>query len=168
MRSLRIAVTLLIICMAATAMAAPASEKSIKQLLAVTHAQKLSEKAQDQVNTTMDKLIQQALNGRVPTASQQQAITRMKDRFMNLMDKELTWERLEPMYIRLYKESFTEEEVAGMISFYQTAAGKAVINKLPVLMQKVMQEMQKIVIKAVPEMNKIEKDFVDDMKAAGN
>ncbi|HUN56219.1 MAG TPA: DUF2059 domain-containing protein [Smithella sp.] len=168
MRLLRITVTLLIISIATTAMAVPASENSIKQLLAVTQAQKLSEKAQDQVNTTMDKLIQQALNGRVPTASQQQAITRMKDRLIALMQKELAWEKMEPVYIRLYKESFTEEEVAGMISFYQTAAGKAVINKLPVLMQKVMQEMQKIIIEAVPEMNKIEKDFVDDMKAANN
>jgi uncharacterized protein len=168
MKTLKIAVTVLLLSIAATTMAAPASENSIKQLLVVTQVYKLSDNMKAQINAYINNLTLQELKGKNPTVKQQQAVTKMKNRIMAIVQRELAWEKLEPMYMRLYKESFTEEEVAGMLSFYQTKAGSAVINKMPVLMQKSIQEMQKAMIKTTPEMNKIEKDFVNEINAASN
>jgi hypothetical protein len=78
----------------------------------------------------------------------------------------LTWKKLEPQYIRLYQESFTEEEVAGMLSFYRTPAGQAVIDKMPVLMQRTMVDVQKMIVGITPQMKKIQEDFVAEISAA--
>ena len=149
-----------------TAMAAPASESSIKQLLAVTQAQKLLDGMRVQFDSLMNNAVQQALKGETPTAKQQQAIENMKNRMVALMQGELAWEKLEPMYLRLYKESFTEEEVVGMLSFYKTPAGQAIIYKMPVLMQKTMLDMQKMISGVTPQMQKIQENFIAEMKAA--
>ena len=149
-----------------TAMAAPASESSIKQLLTVTQAQKLIDGMRAQFDSLMNNAVQQSLKGKTPTASQQQAIANMKDRMVALVQGEFAWEKLEPMYLRIYKESFTEEEVAGMLSFYKTPAGQAVIYKMPALMQKSMLEVQKMMFGFAPQIQKIQQDFVAEMIAA--
>lgn len=161
-------VLVILLFSSATAIAAPASEGSVRQLLAVSQAQKLMDGMGAQFDDLMNNAIQQALNGKAPTAKQQQAITKMKNRMVALMQGELAWEKVEPMYIRLYMESFSEEEVAGMVSFYKTPAGQAVINKMPLLMQKTMVEVQAMISGAVPKMQKIQEDFLAEMKVASN
>lgn len=152
----------------ATVIAAPASEGSVRQLLAVSQAQKLMDGMGGQLNALMNNAVQQALNGKAPNAKQQQAITKMKNRMVALMQGELAWEKVEPMYVRLYMESFSEEEVAGMVAFYKTPAGQAVINKMPLLMQKTMVEVQTMVSSTAPKMQKIQEDFMAEMKVASN
>lgn len=147
------------------AIAEPASESSIKQLLAVTQAQKLVEGMRGQFDLLMNNAIEQALKGKTPTAKHQQAIDNMKNRMVALLQGELTWEKLEPQYLRLYQDSFTEEEVAGILSFYETPAGQAIIYKMPVLMQKSMIEMQKRMGGIVPQIQKIQENFVAEIAA---
>ena len=168
MNALRNTLIVILLSIATTSMAAPASENSIKQLLVVTQAQKLADNMQTQINLQMNNIIQKALKGKTPTAKQQKAISTMKNRVMALMQKDFAWEKLEKMYIRLYKESFTEEEVSGMLSFYKTTAGKAAINKMPVLMQKSMQEIQGMISESIPQMQKIENNVAAEMKSASN
>lgn len=149
-----------------TVIAAPASDNSLKQLLAVTHTQNLIEGMRSQIDAQLNNIAQQALKGKPPSPSQQQALTNMQNRVTALIHGMLAWEKLEPMYLRLYKESFTEEEVVGMLSFYQTPAGQAVINKMPVLAQKTMLEIQSISSGLAPQMKKIQQDFISELTAA--
>jgi uncharacterized protein len=150
----------------ATAMAAPASESSIKQLLDVTQAQQLLHGVRAQLDSLMNNAVQQALKGRTPTAGQQQVITNMQNKMVALLQAELAWAKLEPMYLRLYKEAFSEEEIADMLSFYKTPAGQAVVHKMPVLMRKTMLEIQKMTSGLTPKMQQIQEDFVAEMTAA--
>ena len=149
-----------------TAMAVPASDESIKQLFAVTQTQKLLDSVRGQIDTLMNNAIQQALQGKTPTAKQQQAITNMKNKMLAVVQGELAWEKLEPLYLRLYKETLTEEEVTALVSFYRTPLGQTMINKMPILMQKTMMETQKMVSGAAPKMQKIQQDFLAEMNAA--
>lgn len=146
-----------------TALAAPVSEATMRELLAVTQAQKLVEGMKSQMHAHMDQSVRLALQGTTPTAGQQRAIERMKNRMMLLMQNELAWEKIEPMYLTLYAESFSEEEVAGMLEFYKTPAGQAVINKMPLLMQKSVLEVQKIMMRSGPQMQRIRDEFMAEL-----
>jgi hypothetical protein len=165
MYALRNILIALLFC-STTAMAAPASESSIRQLLEVNQAQKLVDGMQTQFNSLMNNSVQQALKGKTPTPEQQQAIENMKNKMITLLHSELAWEKLEPMYLRLYQETFTEEEVLGILSFYKTPAGQAVITKMPVLMQKTMLDMQKTIAGITPKMKQIQENFAAEMSAA--
>ena len=149
------------------ALAAPASENSIRELLAVTQARNMLDGIRSQYEGMMNSSVQQALKGKTPTPTEQRAIDNMKTKMIDLLQGTLSWEKLEPVYVRLYRESFTEEEIAGMLAFYRTAAGKAVIQKMPILMQKSMLETQNTMMAMMPKMQKIQQEFVAEMKPAG-
>lgn len=149
-----------------SAMAAPVSEGSVRQLLEVTQAQKLVDGMRMQVDKLMDNAIHDALKGKEPNVAQQQAIDTMKKKIVALLQAEISWGKLEPMYLRLYQESFSEEEVAGMLAFYKTPSGQAVIYKLPGLMHKTLLEVQKMTSGMSPQMQQIQQDFAVEMTAA--
>ncbi len=148
--------------------AAPASEASIKQLMEVTKARSLVDNIYSQVEGSMNSSLQRALQGKTPTPSEQKAINNMKQRMTTLIKEELDWNKLEPMYIRLYKESFTQVEVDGILEFYKTPAGQAVINKMPILMQKTMGEMQGMMGGLMPKLQKIQQEFAAELRATKN
>lgn len=156
-----------ILLSSATVMAEPASERSVKQLLEITQAKKLTDGVLASMDAFMSNAAQQILKGKTPTAGQQQALTNMKNKTIALMQEEFAWEKQEPMHIRLYLESFTEEEIESMLSFYKTPAGQAVINKMPVLMQKTMLEVQKMTSGLIPKAARIQQEFAAEIAAAG-
>jgi len=167
MNAARNALVVLLLAASASALAAPASERSVRQLLQVMEARKLVDGMSTQLDTVMDHAVGSALRGGTPTDAQRAAIDRMKSRMVALEKGQLEWSKLEPTYLRLYQEAFSEEEVAGMLKFYRTPAGQALIHKMPLLMQKTMLEVQRMVADITPQMQQIMRDFLADMKAAG-
>lgn len=160
----RIILSLLIV--SSGLMAAPASEGSIRELLAVAESRKLVDSIKVQTEAMMNRSVQQILAGKNPSPKQNAAIENMKKNSLAVMQDEIAWEKLEPMYIRLYEETFSQEEIDGMIAFYKTPAGKALINKMPILMQKSMIEMQKLTLDMVPKLQRVQQQFIADMKEA--
>lgn len=149
------------------AFAAPATDATVKQLLSVTESRKMLDSMRAQMDANLDAGIQKALQGKQPTAKQQAAITRMKSRMVGVVQEELAWDKLEPIYVRLYQESFSEEEVKDILAFYKTPAGQAVIHRMPGLMQKSMMEIQKTMGGAAPKIRKIQEEFAAEMKGDG-
>ena len=156
---------LVLLLSSTAAIAAPASEDSIKQLLEVTQVRKLLDDIRAQTYALMNEIARQAMQGRTPNARQQEAIARMKQKMIDVMQGQLAWEKMEPVYLRLYEETFSEEEVASMLAFYRTPAGKALVVKMPALVQKTMHEVQAMIAAMTPKMQQIEREFVDELKA---
>ncbi|MFZ2641096.1 MAG: DUF2059 domain-containing protein [Verrucomicrobiia bacterium] len=162
MRILHPALAVLVLC-STTTLAEPATDATIKELLTIAKAQKLLDDINKQVESQMNAAALKQLDGRAPTPHQQQVISKMTLRMAALLKEELAWEKMEPMYARLYKQSFTEEELAGMLAFYKTPPGQAVLNKLPVLMQTLMQDIQGMIARMTPRMGEIQRDFIAEI-----
>lgn len=155
-------------CLLVTGMAAaePASETSIRKLLELTQAHKLVDSMRTEASASFGKAFDLGRGDAQPDAAQQAAIDRMKARMQGLLESNLDWETLEKSYVRIYRESFSEDEIQGMLAFYQTPAGKAVINKMPIVMQKTSAEMQDSFQSMIPAIQKIQADFESEIRAA--
>ena len=155
-----------------SAMATPASESSIIQLMAITkmHDQlnQSMEVVAPQVTSELDTEIQQELKGRIPNSKEQRAIGNLKSRVIAAMQEQLSWEKMEPMVLQMYKNTFTEEEIDGMLVFYKTPAGQAVINKMPKLMQEIPPMIMQMVKGLLTRMKEIDEEFAAEMKAASD
>jgi hypothetical protein len=77
----------------------------------------------------------------------------------------LSWDSLLPVYMRTFRASFTQSEIDGVIKFYKTPAGRAYVNKMPVVMQNVMQEMQGFIKPLQEKMAVIQKETAQELKA---
>ncbi|MDD5772813.1 MAG: DUF2059 domain-containing protein [bacterium] len=72
-------------------------------------------------------------------------INAAKEKYIGILNKELTWTNLKSKYMELYMELFTEEEMKGIMAFYKSPAGQKFMEKTPDLMDRSMQIGEKTV-----------------------
>jgi hypothetical protein len=144
----------------------PASAASIKELLGVMESRKLVDGMMGQIDANMQASMKQALAGQKLTARQQEIVDQMRAKMVGAFKDEMKWETLEPMMVDIYEKSFSQQEVDGMIKFYKSKPGHAVIVKLPVVMQNTMQMMQQKMASLMPKIIQLQQDAVAQVKAA--
>ena len=54
----------------------------------------------------------------------------------------------------------------GMIAFYKTPSGQAVIKKMPVVVQQSVMMSQSMIQTLMPKMQQIQKEFISEVRAA--
>ncbi len=79
---------------------------------------------------------------------------------MDYIAKEMSWDNLKEDYISIYAETFTEEELAGLVEFYKSPVGRKFTEKQPELMKRAMEISQKQMMEIMPKMRK----FAEEMK----
>lgn len=80
------------------------------------------------------------------------------------LSEAMSWEKMEPEYIKLFSEVYTEDELKAIVGFYTTPAGQSMLKKQPLLMQKSTLISQKQIQSAMPEIQKMIQEFKDSMK----
>lgn len=143
-----------------------ASEASVRALLAVTQSEKLLDSTMGQIDAMMQRSMRQALAGQTLAADQQKIMDKMRARTIALFREDMKWETLEPMFIDIYKRSFTQKEIDGMLDFYRSEPGQAVIAKMPVVMQNTMQAMQERMAVMMPKILQLQQEAIAELKAS--
>ena len=158
------AVWILMSAGAAAANNAPASDASIRQMLELTNAQQMIASMKGQMSSVMNTAMQNAMKGQTLTPERQAIIDRMTAKMAAVVDGMLNWDELLPIYLRTYRDSFTQDEIDGVIKFYKSAAGQAYVKKLPLVMQNVMREMQGFMKPAQEKMMAIQRETMQELK----
>jgi hypothetical protein len=140
MKSLLALVAAILVSLAAHA--APPTDESIDALLTASKTQRTLEG----VLSSMDQLMRQsqaaASRGQPLSAQQQRVMEAVTSRLALVIRDELSWSNMRPVYLQIYRESFTQEEVDGVLAFYTSPAGIAFVEKMPLVMQKSTELMQ--------------------------
>lgn len=153
---------------AALAQDAKPSEASVRQLFEVMHSSKLLDAYMTQIDSTVRASMQQALAGQQLNPKQKQILDDMGRQIGSLVKAELNWPAIEPLMIDVYRNTFSQHEVDGMLAFYGSEAGQAVIAKLPTAMQQSMTGIQGHAQTLTPKIVQLEKDTAAQMKAAAD
>jgi len=107
-----------------------------------------------------------ALQNQKLNAEQQRILDTMPARLAQVFREELTWARLRPVYVQIYQETFTQEEIDAITAFYKTPAGAASIDKMPIVMQKSMAATQGIMGPLMERFKAVTQQVVRDIQAA--
>lgn len=146
--------------------AAPASSESVEQLLVLIKAESLVETMFAGADQTMRRGVQEAIGARALNVEQQRIVDAIPQRFVGAMRQEFNWPAMKPAYLRIYQESFEQDEIDGLIAFYGSRAGQAFIAKMPVVMQKSMELSQEQMRTLLPRMIRIIDDAMREAKIA--
>lgn len=146
--------------------AAPPSDASIDTLIAVTHADRMSENVSAGLDPMMRQMMASMSQGQKFTAEQQRAFDNMVANMTKVVREEISWEKMKPVTMQIYREVFTQEEVDGMIAFYRTPAGASMVEKMPLVVQKSMTLMQSRMVPMMQKMQAAMRQAVADARAA--
>jgi hypothetical protein len=91
----------------------------------------------------------------------------MRAKVMALLKEEIDWTVLEPIYIKLYTDTFSQSEIDGLVAFYSSPSGRAVVQKLPLVMQNVMSLMQQRMARLMPKIQQMAQETAAQIKAQG-
>jgi hypothetical protein len=133
-------------------------------MLELTNARQLVDNMKGQITTMMNTAMHDAIKGQAMTPERQAILDHMAAKIAAVATDMLNWDELLPIYLRTYRASFTQDEIDGVIKFYKSPAGKAYLNKLPLVMQNVVQEMQSVIKPAQERMLAIQKESIQQLK----
>jgi uncharacterized protein len=156
-----------LLALSANALAdAPPSEASIRDLLAATEARNLIQDMSGQIDKMMEQSMGEALKGKSVGAEEEKVLKKARERMAAVVKDLISWESMEPFYIKVYQDSFSQDEVNAMLAFYRSDAGKAVTRKLPQVMRSAIAEMQKRIPQMMVRMKEAQDEMVLELKAA--
>ncbi len=142
------------VCSAALAADSTPTEASIKQLFEVMKARKLFDDQINQMDAQVKSCIREVVKGETVTREDQEFLDKMQAKIVLMAKEEMRWEKWEPVMMRIYRESLTQEEVDGLIAFYGSPAGKALVSKMPLITKSVMAEVQPVLVRMGKEIGK--------------
>jgi hypothetical protein len=145
--------------------ASTASAASAKELVTLMAGRKAFDAVFAQMDNYMDAAMKQAAGDRQLSPEQQKIVDDMRAKMIALVRDTLNWDSFEPKMEEIYQKSFSQSEMDGMLKFYKSPAGKAVIAKMPVVMQNTMQVMQGEMGEMMPKMQQLIADTASQMKA---
>src|SRR5581483_12494837 len=154
--------TLLLTILACALAAAPchaqqtkATPATVEELFKVMKLDAMMSALWKQMDGMMDGMMQKALAGKNLPPEALAKSKEMSAKMMSAMKDELSPEKLREMYIAIYTDVFTEEELRAIIDFYKTPAGQALVDKQPLVMQKSMALMQEKMGAIMPKIQAI-------------
>jgi uncharacterized protein len=165
MNHLKFALIALLAVQPAFAAEVPPSEASIHELMDLTQSRKMLDSMMEQIDGVMQQSMQQALAGQKFSPEQQAIMDELRSSVIALFKQEMKWESLDPMLVDVYRKSFNQKEVDGMIAFYKSEPGQAVIAKMPLVMQHTMVAMQERMADIAPKLQQLQQDAIAKLQA---
>ncbi len=151
----------------------PTKAALIAEMITLNHSEQTVNQFLDQYKAAVRKNIEEGF----PARLRQQGITdpgkfqpdivQFEDRIVGVLGERLTWGRMKPAFESLYDETFTVEQLKGIVDFYKSPAGEAMLAKMPVLSARSSQIGQAQIRDLAPEMQKMTQDFVEELKKKG-
>ena len=146
----------------------PKKAAEIEEIFRITKPEALLQQVLGQYKAAFSQAATQGFNQEVrkfdDPAKYQADFSRLQERVFNLLNQRLSWQKLKPQYTQAYADTFSTDELSGILTFYRSPAGQAYINKTPTLMAKFGAIGQQQMAGAGPEIQKMMNDFMVDLK----
>jgi uncharacterized protein len=140
MKSPLSAICVLLVC--AAAKAATPSDESVEKLLSAMGTERLIATMPKQLEGVMKSSMDQAFKGQQMTPEARQIADSLAKKMIKNYQDELSWDKMKPLYVQVYRETFTQDEIDGLIVFYESPVGAAFVSKMPTVIQKSMSLAQ--------------------------
>jgi len=137
--------TIVLLLISGLVYAAPPSRVQIDQLLEVTRARETSNSMLPQLQDSLQQIFQQIFQQRLGeelSEQDQRELETMMAALMKRAGDPFSWEQLQTLYRDLYAQAFNADEAQAMIDFYSSPIGQSVAQKMPQLVDNLMQAIE--------------------------
>lgn len=146
-RALRFAAALgLALAFAGPASATPPTEAQVDRYMEAIGLEGQYRLMQQQVLDSMQRGIRAQIPN--PTKEEQRLIDEYQANMRDRLFGAIAWDKVAPIYRRVFMQQFTAEEVDAAIRFFTSPEGASLIRKQPAVMQAAMREVEPMVMEA--------------------
>ncbi len=165
MTQMKKTLSIIVLAMASIcAAAAEPSDASVEKLLSLSKAESTIDAMFGNFEAAMRQGMAQAVAGQPLTDEQRRVLEIAPKKFVQVVREEFNWFTFKPVLIKIYKESFDQDDIDGLNAFYGSKAGQAYVNKMPVAMQKSVAAAQERVVPLAAKMTAAMKAALEEAK----
>ena len=153
-----------IVTLMARAQEIPVTEESIRELMSVNGMEKPLDTIRQNMQLATEASVRRAFRDQTLSEKQEKILAEVRARVAAMFKEEMIQEKLDKLYIDIYRKSLTQQEVDGLIAFYKTDAGKALIAKMPAVTQQTIEITLRNIEPLVPKLSVIQDEVIRRMK----
>ena len=165
-RPIGLVAALVLVAIAGVANAA-ATPESVDRLMQAMKVQQQLDLIHSQTLPAMQNAMRQSFGQQANSADAERMFNAVMPKVTALIREELGWAKLKGDFTAIYTETFTQQEIDGLIAFYRGPIGSAFIDKQPRLTARSMQMMQQRMIPVMQRAMQIAKDEVEKQRPKG-
>jgi len=140
----------------------------IEEMLQLTGADKMVDNVLDQqqalIKQQLSDMVLQDDNLAPYRDKLEPVIQDYQVKVVGVVKKAMKWTQVKPQMVKVYDELFSEEELAAIVAFDKTPAGKALIERTPALTGKTMEIGMRQLTDAMPEIQDLSERMKVDMR----
>jgi hypothetical protein len=161
------AILVLALAVAPCARADEASKRTkVEELVSVMHMDRMMNQMMEAVKGQTSQMMLRLPGADSLTPEQQKIMTDFQAKALQIVIDSMGWKSMEPQFVTLYAQNFTEDEIDGMLAFYKSPTGQSVLNKMPQLTTSAMQLTQSRMVDVQPKLKALMEDMTKQMAAA--
>ena len=136
----------------------PARKTAAEEVLTSMKMEAIFDTTIDRMMTMVDRISDNAAKqlGTSPAAADFQQ--RMHAQTRELLKKQFNWEVLKPDFVQAYAETFTGPELKELATFYKSPLGEKLVEKQPILSEKMGKLSQDRARNVLPQLVKMVQD----------
>ena len=131
-------------------------QAKIERILAATNADAMLDQIFNQT-----KAMSASMTPAGTTPEQRAKAEEVQGKIMDLIKARISWDKMRPQYIKIYDEIFSDEEINGIVAFYESPSGRALLQKMPALISRTMTVTQSLMAEIMPEIQRIAKEAAE-------
>ncbi len=148
----------------AVARADEASKQAkVKELFAVMHIDHSLDRMRNAMEQQVQATAKNAPGTEQMTPEKQKIQQEYIDNSMKVVDQDFGWPALEAAYVKLYSDTYTEQEVDGILAFYKSPVGQAFLAKTPEVSAGVMEIVHSHMGDFQPKMQSLQELYLKAM-----
>jgi hypothetical protein len=128
-------------------------QAKIERILVLTKADAMMDQMFGQIKAMTESQLPSGA-----TAEQRAKAQEIQGKIMDLVKARMSWDKMRPQYVKIYDEIYSEEEIDGILVFYQSSVGRAMLEKMPLVISKTMTLAQSQMGGMMPEIQRIVKE----------
>ncbi len=162
---------ILVMMLVVAPMGARADEASkqakVKELFAVMHIDHTLDRMRSAMAAQVQATAKNAPGTEQMTPEKKKMQQEFIDNSMKVVDENFGWTALEPAYVKLYADTYTEAELDSILAFYKSPGGQAMLAKTPQLSSGVMAIVHGRMEGFQPKMQALQELYLKSMAPAG-
>ena len=130
----------------------------LEQLFDAMHMDRTLKQTMDAIEKSVAPMTEKMFGQDVPESMKKEVADLQKQMF-DLIEEQMSWKAMEPVYIDIYARNFTEEQIDDLVAFYKTPTGQALIDKLPTITAEAVPATQDKIVSLQPQIQRLIQDF---------
>ena len=124
------ALGLIFFCSVVATQAAPPSDESLLKMMNALQLQNTLDQMITQMEGGMKTALTQSMKGKDLNPLQAAELGQLQSKMAAIIKEDLSFAKVKDVYLQVYRETFTQDEVNGINAFLTSPAGKAMLSKI--------------------------------------